>query len=106
MSATLPRSKSGSRQPKLEATSKEKACKKQTQMVGNPDLKHQFSGKSKQELVQGDHPWSGVAEAILKPLPADWRHNIQNAFSQLGDALGKLLGAGEGQKISRGRRGF
>ena len=44
-------------------------------------------------------PWSGVAEAILKPLPADWRHNIQNAFSQLGDALGKLLGAGEGQKV-------
>jgi len=25
------------------------------QMVGNPALKHQFSGKSKQELVQGDH---------------------------------------------------
>ncbi|PRW20299.1 hypothetical protein C2E21_9144 [Chlorella sorokiniana] len=74
-------------------------------MVGNPALKHQLSSKSKEELVRGDHPWSGVAEAILKPLPADWRHNIQQAFSQMGEALGKLLGSGE-QKISRGRRGF
>lgn len=32
MSATLPRSKSGSRQPKLAATSSEKKCKKQTQV--------------------------------------------------------------------------
>lgn len=32
MSATLPRSKSGSRQPKLAATSQEKKCKKQTQV--------------------------------------------------------------------------
>lgn len=50
-------------------------------------------------------PWSGVAEAILKPLPADWRHNIQQAFSQMGEALGKLLGGGEGQKVRCGLSG-
>lgn len=52
-------------------------------------------------LLPSAQPWSGVAEAILKPLPADWRHNIQSAFSQMGEALGKLLGGGEqaGQKV-------
>ena len=40
-------------------------------------------------------PWSRLSEALLKPLPADWRYNIQQAFSQLGDALGKFMGDGQ-----------
>ena len=46
-------------------------------------------------------PWSGFAEAVLRPLPADWRYNIEQAFSNIGDALGKLLGGGQqGQRVS------
>lgn len=58
-------------------------------------------------LLPPAQPWSGVAEAILKPLPADWRHNIQSAFSQMGEALGKLLGGGEqaGQKVGAALQG-
>jgi hypothetical protein len=40
-------------------------------------------------------PWSRLSEALLKPLPADWRYNIQQAFSQLGDALAKFMGDGQ-----------
>lgn len=39
-------------------------------------------------------PWSGVAEALLSPLPPDWRNNIEQAFSNIGEALGKMLGGG------------
>lgn len=51
-------------------------------------------------------PWSGAVEALLRPLPADWRHNIQSAFSSMGAALGKLMsGVSEGvQRKSGGRR--
>ena len=40
-------------------------------------------------------PWSQLTEALLKPLPADWRYNIQQAFSSLGEALGKMMGDGQ-----------
>lgn len=40
-------------------------------------------------------PWSQLSEALLKPLPADWRYNIQQAFSSLGEAFGKMMGDGQ-----------
>lgn len=44
-------------------------------------------------------------DALLSPLPADWRHNIQKAFSDMGEALGKLMGGGQqgGQRVSERR---
>lgn len=183
MSAVLPRSKSGgAKGPKLAASSKETCKKKKTQM-GGAALQHQFSGKSTDELVKGDHvsvggcgkvggwlagwlagwlvkaaggreggscrcsvhapdipvatrlltrggpsllllhaplpaisptshpallpaavlqPWSGVGERVLQILPPDWRTNIQQAFSSMGEALGKLMGGGQegGRRVS------
>ena len=136
MSAVLPRSKSASQPARLDAKSSEGCKKKRTQMGGSTNLQHQFSGKSRAELTRGDHvsaclrcvpalarlpaparllpttlpcvpqPWSGAVEALLRPLPADWRHNIQSAFSSMGAALGKLMsGVSEGvQRKSGGRR--
>ncbi|KAI3430995.1 hypothetical protein D9Q98_009397 [Chlorella vulgaris] len=111
MSAIIPRSKSGSKQPKLsrstEQSCREKPAKKR-QVSSGAGVQHSLSGKSAQELSHtGSHPWSGFAEAVLRPLPPDWRYNIEKAFSDLGEAVGKLLGGGQqGARHRTGRRGF
>lgn len=52
-------------------------------------------------------PWAGLAEAVLRPLPPDWRYSIEKAFSDFGEALGKILGGGQREGVRRlGRRGF
>ena len=40
----------------------------------------------------GLQPWSGLGEALLKPLPPDVRHNIQAAFAAVAEAFGNLFG--------------
>ncbi|KAL4451346.1 hypothetical protein ABPG77_009418 [Micractinium sp. CCAP 211/92] len=106
MSAVLPRSKSGSKQPKLSKSSQESSCKKSKRQMMGGSMQHSLSGKSSQELAAtGSHPWAGVADALLRPLPPDWQHNIQQAFSQLGDAIGNLFG-GAAKQGQRFRRGF
>lgn len=40
-------------------------------------------------------------EALLRPLPPDWRHNIQQVFSSIGEALGNLLGGQQGERRVR-----
>ena len=60
--ATLPRSKSGARQPKLSRTSEEK-CKKQTQM----SMQHSLSSKSAGELAaHGSHVRPSAAAAAAR----------------------------------------
>ena len=52
-------------------------------------------------LAPSPQPWAALGDALLRPLPADWRFNIQQAFSNLGEAVGKLLGGGQqGQRVS------
>ena len=106
MSAVLPRNQSNrAKFTKPLSHSSDECKKKKNTFVGTGAAK---SAKSRcAEVAEPQHhPFAGILDQLLSPLPADWRYNIQQAIGSFGEAVGKILPNQNDKKLRVGRRGF
>lgn len=76
MSARLPRSKGpGALSHSSDEYKKQKKCSSSTRTTVT-----RGAGQDSASAALGHHPWAGIGDWLLQPLPAEWRYNIQRTF--------------------------